>query len=116
MRKHWLALAAAAALLAQIQIACAQPFPGKPVHIVNPYAPGGSGDIVARILADSLADQWGVPVVIEHRPGAGGLVGTLHVQRSPGDGYTLLLASPSFVMSPILRADTRYDPARGFVA
>jgi tripartite-type tricarboxylate transporter receptor subunit TctC len=116
MMKHWPALVAAVALLGPIQPARAQPFPGKTVHIVNPYAAGGSGDIVARILADSLADQWGVPVVVENRPGAGGLLGTLHVQRSPGDGYTLLLASPSFVMSPVLRAEARYDPAKDFVA
>ena len=116
MKKNWLALVAVVALLGPIQLTRAQSFPGKPVHIVNPYAAGGSGDIVARILADSLADQWGVPVVVEHRPGAGGLVGTLHVQRSPGDGYTLLLASPSFVMSPMLRPEARYDPARDFVA
>ena len=113
--KNWLAFLAALALIVPAH-ARAQGFPAKPVHIVIPFAAGGSGDISARIIADSLAEQWAQPVVVEHCPGAGSLVGTLHVQRAPADGYTLLLASPSFVMSPMLRAEARYEPLRDFVA
>jgi tripartite-type tricarboxylate transporter receptor subunit TctC len=92
----------------------ADTFPTKPVHLVNPFAAGGSGDIAARIIADHLAEQWGQPVIIEHRPGGGGIVGTGYVQRARDDGYTLLLASPSFLMGPMLKREARYDPLRDF--
>src|SRR5277367_3209971 len=64
-------------------------YPAKPVHIYVPYPPGGAVDIVARTLGDELAKRWGQSVVIENRPGAGGVVAEQALAQAPPDGYTL---------------------------
>jgi len=79
---------------------CAQKFPEKPVKIIVPFAPGGGADMLARTLSASLADMWGQPVVVENRAGASGNIGAEAVARSEPDGYTLLLTSSAFVISP----------------
>jgi len=68
-------------------------FPTKPVHLVVPYAVGGSGDLLARLLGDKLAAKWGSQLVIDNRAGAGGLLGTEYAARSNPDGYTIYLAT-----------------------
>src|SRR5713101_7039370 len=73
--------------------ATAQDFPSRPVHFVVPYAAGGSGDMLARLLGSKLASMWGQQVVIDNRPGGGGLIGTELAARSEPDGYTLYLAT-----------------------
>src|ERR1700680_4977593 len=73
--------------------ATAQDFPSRPLHFVVPYAAGGSGDLLARLLASKLASMWGQQVVIDNRPGGGGLIGTEFAARSEPDGYTLYLAT-----------------------
>lgn len=75
-------------------ISAAQAFPDRPVRIVVPFPPGGSNDVVARVLGQKLTEAWGQPVVIENRSGAGGNVGAEAVARSVPDGYTLLLTAP----------------------
>ena len=80
--------------------AFAQKFPEKPVKIVVPFAPGGGADMLARTLSASLADMWGQSVVVENRAGASGNIGAEAVARSEPDGYTLLLTSSAFVISP----------------
>jgi len=89
-------------------------FPDKPVRMVIPLAPGGGSDIVGRIVAQGLSDHWSRPVVVDNRPGAGSIVGTAIVARTPGDGYTLLVSSSSFAISPALHKDSGFDARRDF--
>jgi tripartite-type tricarboxylate transporter receptor subunit TctC len=79
--------------LASLAAAQAQDFPSRPVRFVVPYAAGGSGDMLARLLGNKLASIWGQQVVVDNRAGAGGLIGTEFAARSEPDGYTLYLAT-----------------------
>ena len=91
----------------------AQAYPTKPIRFVSPYAPGGGTDILARLIGQKLSGSLGQPVVIDNRPGAGGVIGTEIVVRSPPDGYTLMLASPSpIVVAPHLHKNLAYDPLK----
>ena len=95
--------------------AFAQAFPTKPIKLVVPLAAAGTGDTLARAVGEQMSKELGQPVVIENKPGAGGLVGTEMVATSPADGYTLLAASPSHVINPSLHAGKKtYDPINGF--
>ena len=69
----------------------AQAYPAKPVRLIVPFAAGGGSDVVARMIGAELSKAWGQPIVVENRAGAGGIIGAEHVQRSPPDGYTMLL-------------------------
>jgi tripartite-type tricarboxylate transporter receptor subunit TctC len=97
--------------------AAAQSYPGKPIRIVVPFAPGGITDVIARALGQRLAESWGQQVVIENKPGGGtGQVGTEYVARSAPDGYTLLVtADATFVTSPHTYSKLPYDPINDFV-
>src|SRR3981189_860501 len=113
IRPPWLRLAVAFALIACVactaEVARAQTYPGKPIRLVLPYAPGGIIDYVGRTLAQKLTENIGQPVVAENRPGAGGILGTDTVARSAPDGYTLVLMDPAIVINPTLQADVPYD-------
>jgi tripartite-type tricarboxylate transporter receptor subunit TctC len=87
-----LGLALAAAPLGAMT-ASAEDYPSRPVHLIVPYAGGGSGDLLARLLGEQLSKLWGQQVVIENKPGAGGLIGTEAAAKSAPDGYTLYLAT-----------------------
>ena len=90
-------------------------WPAKPVRMVVPFAPGGSTDVVARMLGQKLSTVWGQPVVIENRAGAGGNVGADAVAKSPGDGYTLLMASGSITINPALYKRMPFDTRKDLV-
>jgi tripartite-type tricarboxylate transporter receptor subunit TctC len=93
----------------------AQPFPSKPARIVNPFAPGGATDIIARQMAQKLTELWGQPVVVENRAGASGAIGVEHVAKSAPDGYTLLIATQTtHAANPALYAKLPYDAAKDF--
>lgn len=95
--------------------AFAQAYPSQPIKIVVPFTPGGTSDLVARELGRNISDDWGQPVVIENRPGAGGAIGTAEVARSAPDGYTLLMgSSAALAINPYIIKDTPYDPAKDF--
>ena len=92
------------------------PYPAKAIRVVNPVAPGGNQDTVARAYAEQLARGFGQPVVVESRPGSSAVVGTRYVKSSPPDGYTLLAISNTFARVPALVADSGYDPIKDFAA
>ena len=94
----------------------AQGFPNRPVTFISPYAPGGTTDILARILAPRLQQALGQPFLVEYRPGAGGNVGTGSVAKSPGDGYTILMgASGPLSINVTLFKSLPYDPTTDLV-
>jgi len=93
----------------------AQAYPTKPVRLVVPFPPGGSTDIVARIVAQKLGDRIGQPLVVENRGGAGGTIGTDAVAKAAPDGYTLGFASTStHAVAPAVYAKLGYDPIKDF--
>jgi tripartite-type tricarboxylate transporter receptor subunit TctC len=111
----WVRMAAAAAfLLAAAGAASAQSFPSKAVHIFVPYPAGGGVDVLARTLGDVVAKQWGQSVVIENRPGAGGLIASQALATSPPDGYTLIVVASGHATNPFLYPKIPYDTSRDF--
>jgi tripartite-type tricarboxylate transporter receptor subunit TctC len=95
----------------------AQAWPNKPIRYIVPFPPGGSTDTLARLLQNDLSKALGVPVVIEHRPGAGGGVGSEHVAKSPADGYTILGGTIStHGINASLYKNLPYDPVKDFTA
>ncbi len=113
-----LARLAAAVLVAVMPAAAlAQAWPAKPVKMVVPFAAGGATDVVARLLAQKLTEEWRQPVFVENRTGAGGNIGADAVAKSSADGYTLLMASGAIVIAgPHMYKSLPYDPARDLVA
>ena len=90
-------------------------FPNRPVRLVVGFAPGGSNDIVARLLAEKLQKSFGQPVVVDNKPGAGGAVAAAFVKSQPADGYTLLVgASGAMVVGPAIGAPATYDTLGDF--
>jgi tripartite-type tricarboxylate transporter receptor subunit TctC len=88
----------------------AQEYPTKPIRWVIPYPPGGSTDIVGRIIGQKLTESWGQPVVIDNRAGASGIIGTEAVVKAPPDGYTVLhIGAGPYVINPSLFAKLPYD-------
>jgi tripartite-type tricarboxylate transporter receptor subunit TctC len=111
-----LAAATAVVLLGPAALpALAQAWPAKPVRIVVPFAPGGSTDVVARMMAQKLTAIWGQTVVVENRAGAGGNVGADVVAKAPADGYTLLMASGSITINPHLYKNMPFDTKKDLV-
>jgi tripartite-type tricarboxylate transporter receptor subunit TctC len=109
------AAAAAAAMFAAGGSASAQsPFPSKPVHIFVPYAAGGAVDVLARTVGDVVSRQWGQTIVVENRPGAGGLVASQALVASPPDGYTLILVASGHATNPFLYPKIPYDTFKDF--
>jgi tripartite-type tricarboxylate transporter receptor subunit TctC len=107
--------AIALAVLACPAPAVAQTYPTRPITLVVPFPPGGSTTILARILADKLADTLGRPIVVDNRGGAGGSIAARQVAHSAPDGYTLLLAfSATLAISPSMFANVGYDPRTDF--
>jgi tripartite-type tricarboxylate transporter receptor subunit TctC len=91
-------------------------YPAKVVRIINPVAPGGNQDIVARAYAEQLTRIFGQQVLVESRPGSAAMIGTRYVKTSPPDGYTILTVSNTFVRVPVLQSDAGYDPLKDFAA
>lgn len=91
-----------------------QAYPAKPVKIIVGFAAGGATDILARMVAKHLGDQWNQPVIVENRPGAGGNIAHEAVARAAGDGYTLLFTSAPLTINPSLYRNLPYDTVRDF--
>jgi tripartite-type tricarboxylate transporter receptor subunit TctC len=110
--------AGCAALFAAVLIAApawAAGYPDHPVKIVVPFAAGGPTDVMARLLGQKLSEKLGQQFYIENLPGAGGNIGTGNVARSAGDGYTILVASSSYVVNPSLYKNCPYDAFKDFI-
>jgi len=94
-------------------------WPDRAIKMVVPFSPGGSTDLIARLIADKLSRQLKQPVVVENKVGAGGIIGSTYVSNQPADGYTLLLQSEPFVSAPLIAAangNRAYDPDKDFSA
>lgn len=102
----------AGANAAESSLADAQSYPSKPIRLVNPFAVGGAGDIMARIIGQKITENWRQQVVVESRPGAGGTIGTEYVVRSAPDGYTVILVAPTLATYPSLYRKPSFDPVK----
>ena len=89
-------------------------FPNKPVHIVIPFPPGGSTDVLGRLLGASMSNNLGQSVIVENTGGAGGTIGATKVARSPADGYTLLFHNMAHASAPALYSKLPYNPIQDF--
>ena len=92
----------------------AQTYPSKPIRLIVPFPPGGSNDIVGRMIAAQLGERLGQQVVVENKGGAGGVLGTDTAAKSPPDGYTLLLISVAYCFNPSLYKNLPYDQEKAF--
>ncbi len=92
----------------------AERYPDKPIKIIVPFAPGGSVDVLARVVAQKLQDSWGQPVVVESRPGASTLIGTTAAAKSAPDGYTLVISVSNHTTNPAMREKMPYDTLKDF--
>ena len=102
------------ALLASMLPAPAQQYPTRPIHVLVPFTPGGTPEIVARIVGAAIEKSLGQPVIVESRPGANGIIGTKDVAVADPDGYTLLQTPPAFVINPYVHKTLPYDIFRDF--
>ena len=114
--KHWIRTVVAIACVLSGGIAAGQGasgFPSRPMRIVVAFPPGGSNDILARIVAQRMSETWNQPVVVENRPGANTIIAVEQVIKSPPDGHTLLVgASSTYTINPQTYAKLPYDPVR----
>jgi tripartite-type tricarboxylate transporter receptor subunit TctC len=115
MRKTIIACLLAAMAMPALAAENAQSYPSKPIRLVVPFTPGGSTDILARVIGIKLTEAWGKQVVIDNRPGAGGNIGVDLVAKSPPDGYTLVMGHiGTFGVNPTLYPKLPYDPIKDF--
>ena len=112
----WLRMCAvvAAAVLSSGAASAQSGFPSRPVHIFVPYAAGGGVDILARTLGEVVSRQWGQGVVVENRPGAGGMVASQALAKSAPDGYTLIVVASGHATNPFLYPKLPYDTFKDF--
>jgi tripartite-type tricarboxylate transporter receptor subunit TctC len=118
MKRLWGLMAVAVTLAAATGVvpALAQSYPSKTIRLVSPFPPGGSVDVVGRLLAAKLSETLGQQMVVDNRSGASGVIGTEAVMSSPPDGYTLLINTIPFVTNQFLMPRAPYDPLRDFVS
>ena len=113
--KHWIGAAVVALVTLSALTVDAQPFPSKPVKIIVPSTPGDGSDILARSIGQKLTERWGQPVLVENRPGAGGVIGTEAAAKSPADGYTVIMGNAgSHAINQALYPKLSYDVVRDF--
>lgn len=89
-------------------------YPEKPIKIIVPFAPGGSVDVLARVVGQKMQEHWGQPVIVENRPGASTLIGTTAAAKSPPDGYTLIVSVSNHTTNPAMHAKMPYDTLKDF--
>lgn len=100
---------------AGIAVPAAAAYPDKPIKLIVPYSPGGTTDLLARIVANQLTTELGQTVIVDNRPGAGGAIGSAYAARQAADGYTLvMLVESSHAVNPNVYKKTTYDPIKDF--
>ena len=105
----------AACLMCALPTLAADPWPNRPLRVINPYAPGGPSDNVVRLLADGIAGELGQPVVVESKPGGGTAIGANFVAHAPADGYTFLLGTVApMIVQPAINKALPYNVAKDF--
>ncbi|MFZ0844346.1 MAG: tripartite tricarboxylate transporter substrate binding protein [Pseudolabrys sp.] len=110
MKKLYLALAVALQLTAPLfNSASAEDFPARPIHLIIAFGPGGGSDIIGRILADSMQTKLGQPIVVENKPGAGGILGNDYVARAAPDGYTLGVMTAGQAIAAVTNKNMPHD-------
>jgi tripartite-type tricarboxylate transporter receptor subunit TctC len=115
MPTHLRRAAATLALFAMPAIVLAQAWPAKPIRMIVTFPPGGSSDVVARVVAPLLAEKLGQPIVVENKAGAGATIGGTEVARAAPDGYTLMLSNTAPIsLSPFMLEPMPYDPVKSF--
>ena len=113
--KNFLRCLLAASLLPASALSHAQAYPAKPVRVMVGFAPGGSTDVTARIMAQELSKLWNQQVIVDNRPGASGMIGAELAAKAAPDGYTLLVSpQTSIVVAPLLFQKMAYDPIKDF--
>ena len=116
LQKPWLpTVAAILAMFAAGNVSAQAPLPSRPVHIYVPYSAGGGVDILARTLGDAVSRTWGQSVVVENRPGAGGVVASQALAASAPDGYTLIVVASGHATNPLLYPKIPYDTFKAFM-
>lgn len=116
-RRHLMAVTAVAAMVASLlspAVAREAAYPAKPISLLVGFAPGGSGDFVARAIAQYLGPVLGQTIVVENRPGANGLVAATHAAAAKPDGYTLLITTMGLTTNPYLYGTDKADPIKDF--
>lgn len=113
MQKHQKILAAVTLSFFSV-VAAAQDYPTKPISLIVPFSPGGTNDIVGRLVAKDMSTTLKQSIVPENRPGASGTIGANYVAKAPNDGYTLLVTDLSFAMAPGLYKHLPFDPVKDF--
>ncbi|HTH80783.1 MAG TPA: tripartite tricarboxylate transporter substrate binding protein [Ramlibacter sp.] len=112
-RRHFLAASSAGALSAlQLTDARAQGYPSRPVRIVVPYAAGGTGDVLIRLMQEPMQKALGQAIIVENRLGASGAIGTNYVKNAAADGYTLLQVGNSTITTTLTQKSAGYDPIK----
>ncbi len=104
----------ASALLAPAALHAQQKFPTKPIRLVVAFTPGGTTDILARMVTQGMSETFGQPIVIENRPGAGGVLAASIVAKAPPDGYTILATSAALLISAATSGNAQYNPLKDF--
>ena len=110
-------LAMAAAIFAASGTSAQSPasrYPEKPIKIIVPFAPGGSTDVLARVIGQKLTENWGQPVIVDTRPGGSTTIGTGLAAKADPDGYTLIIVVSNLVTNPALYATMPYDAIKDF--
>lgn len=96
--------------------AAAQTYPSKAIRIIVPFTPGSATDVMGRIVGERLSAAWGQPVVVENRPGAGGMIGIRETARAEPDGYTFVVVSSGHAVNHVLYKDLQYDTLKDFAS
>src|SRR3954470_3202728 len=113
---RWLALLAACAVVAPAHGPSADKYPERQIRIIVSYPPGGSVDVLGRLLAQRMQENWGQSVIVENRPGAGTMIGTAAAAKAEPDGYTLIIVVSGHTTNPALYATMQYDGIKDFQA